>query len=287
MSWKAGRQIGVAAPPHTSAVSPMELALEDNRVSSQRAKPRASAPAMATLSGCFFNPFKRLFVAPPPPAPQPRLDAPPPPCVSTNSASTAVSLRQASVFVALAAVPMCVASLLGDIAHTNAHFDSIRGDAHNVLQMVSAEDKERFLAALCGLREHCKGVHEVFLTATSESSATPHTWGLEKLPDLNFMLVTCMQAPIDKALEVSICRTLSRQNPSARPPSPEIEDHTRPDLASRKPWLKLVDKIENSTRKVLELRDSQLKVNAMHGQLETKRTFVRCVTAPSATTRVT
>ena len=189
-------------------------------------------------------------------------------------------------FMELVPVPMCTLDLNGNIRHMNLSFKSqmnlypSSGPSSkmkcitSIVEIICLSDTDRFYSHVTKLTSNSINILQgEFLTKTrrmKKIGSQPYNWTLAMSSDRTFILATA--------------RAATERDFSVREAD---DDDNILDAAEEKPlpegfvasekWQKFMDRVEENARKMVELKESQLKAQALAETLETKRIFVRHV----------
>ena len=195
----------------------------------------------------------------------------------------------------LVPVAICSLDLNGNILNMNPSFKSqmllnasngpsskIKNIA-SILEIVSLQDTDRFYSTLTNLKSASVNIIQGDFLTKSKRRRKPVTvlyhWTLAMSPDKTFILASGKE----------IGSKDSRDNEDEQDDSfatvrdkKDVNDSNLPDekvidFPAGGTWKKFIDRVEENARKMVELKESQLKAQALAETLETKRIFVRHV----------
>lgn len=195
-------------------------------------------------------------------------------------------------------IPICLIDNNGSIQKFNIafrntmYFDplNMNKQSFNLMEIIATESLDSFYSSLISLREaDSKYVNGEFMTKSREAGEihkSTFTWNMSWAPGRTCILAAGMR--YIRSNTVRMHSTMETPKPSL-PREPlalitkqksvaskhEIDEEERGNFADV--WTKFLDKVDEKTKRVLELRSAELKAQALAETLETKRIFVRHV----------
>lgn len=221
--------------------------------------------------------------------------------------SDAIALSQALIFITFMPIPICIIDSGGEILGQNTVFYSSlnlnrRKDSRrvtNILQIISSKDYEKFYSNIQSTStaaetnsEHTRtDIGVCSLNHELKQSNVSYEWILFCPAGESYIIVSALQIhepqrispPPSSSLllhgtSTSLC-SVSEGIQVFGTSSHEMDDAESDilDYIPKENWDIFKTKVENKTKKVVELKEAQLKAEALELTLEIKRTFVRHV----------
>ena len=216
---------------------------------------------------------------------------------SSNVNHLKISVDQIAVMIDLIPIPICLIDNNGSIQKFNIafrntmYFDplNMNKQSFNLMEMIATESLDSFYSSLISLREiDSKYVNGEFMTKSREAGEihkTTYSWTMSWAPGrtcilaagMKFLRNNTMRLHMDVPPKPTLPREpfsfLNKQKSVAS--KHEIDEEERGNFADV--WTKFLDKVDEKTKRVLELKSAELKAQALAETLETKRIFVRHV----------
>ena len=207
---------------------------------------------------------------------------------STNLDTQSLSLDQAVGFMQLVPVAMCILDMSANVKDSNQYFkEHINSEVFtngtgmskrivSILEIISLEDTDRFFSTLATLKASSTPIMQGDFLTKAKSKNKPvskvYQWTLAMSPDRSYILATGKPVSSDGVAENG-----DEQVENALEKESESKDRSGGAFAASGTWTKFMDRVEENARKMVELKESQLKAQALAETLETKRIFVRHV----------
>ena len=198
-----------------------------------------------------------------------------------------LSVELAVAFMQLVPVAMCVLDMSANVKESNPFFKQhinsevfSNGAGANkrvvsILEIISMEDTDRFFSTLASFKASSIPIVQAdFLTKAklrNKPVTTVHHWTLAMSADRSYILATGKPVVQDSSVGYTDGYRVDRHDSQA-----DTKD-SNGAFAANATWTKFMDRVEENARKMVELKESQLKAQALAETLETKRIFVRHV----------